>query len=366
MKINDTIINKYGKVGKIICIDTHDSGEIIFGIQYNERKNSYDNLDGRCPDNYGRYERGFDIIKVNINSFKKIKDKVLAQLFKTIYLKKCIEKIHINANIEYIKNKIDYDKKRLTDNNYSDDDRHYLNRELDDYCERLKKEEERFNQKIDLRSVKDQYQRILNHDKVESIEYYQNYIIITTKDILFNDEGRGIKDFNIGAFKIKFNENFNFFAVNYKMHLMKIFFHPCIRFGNDVCLGSSVAYEIEKHKENFDFDLLIYTLINFIEEPNYGKPFMKIENLIKFMQPVTMKPNTPLEWFNQSYWNENEKWDEKLYIKFQQEQQPEPQQQGTITLREYEALYVDGVEQASTWDQADDNAIREFYRRIHI
>jgi hypothetical protein len=56
-----------------------------------------------------------------------------------------------------------------------------------------------------------------------------------------------------------------------------------------------------------NYSSIIHLIINFLEEPDYGKPYLPA---ISFAcaQNVTMKPRDKTKWFDNDYWDKNESW----------------------------------------------------------
>lgn len=167
-----------------------------------------------------------------------------------------------------------------------------------------------------------QYEHLSNNEKILSFSLVKNYLIITTKDLLYTDKRKGIEGAEMGAFKIYIKNEKNQFkigAINYKFHLLKDYCHPCVLTSSTICMGENVASEIKKQYNENNIDMIFFTLINFLEESNYGTPYQGIKSFLKFKQVVTINPKKESNWFNKLYWQKNEKWDYEEYNKKQKE-----------------------------------------------
>ena len=169
---------------------------------------------------------------------------------------------------------------------------------------------------FDISIFEKQFDRLKKSSKIKDIKITENYIVITTNDLTYKKTFRIPSDFILGAYKIFIpsNSDISIKAINYKKHFKREYFHPCITITNGICMGEEIRKEIEELRRKNQIDLIIFLLINFIEEPNYNSPY--IDDL-SFMcaQDITIKPKNIEEWLDISYWHNNEKWDDDLYTK---------------------------------------------------
>lgn len=156
--------------------------------------------------------------------------------------------------------------------------------------------------------------KMRKNPKIESItveddEIGNSFLIVTTTDLLYSSPRCS---YQIGKFKLKLDANSKPMAVNTtRVYGSGSRFHPCVNGSFGMCLGSQVENHVMKLIKFGDFGGAITTLINFLEEPNYGTPYI---DDIEFYgaQPVTVKPKTELEWFDTGIWA-SQKFDSDLF-----------------------------------------------------
>lgn len=165
---------------------------------------------------------------------------------------------------------------------------------------------------VDLADAQKQYHKLFLNPKVKEVEVIGRKIIITTNDLGYKNENTGIY-FVSGAYKIllDMDDPTEFRVVNYKKHYAKHIFNPCVKEGS-VCMGSSVGTTVNALLSKRAFIPFVHTIIDFLEEPNYGRPYLNERDFLAG-NIVTMSPSDQLDWFNMSYWGENEEWDEEEY-----------------------------------------------------
>lgn len=159
---------------------------------------------------------------------------------------------------------------------------------------------------IDKEMIHDSIIKMMKNPKIESIstcddEYGNTFVIITTKDLMYSSPRCS---YNIGQFKLKIGTTGKPNAVNITKTYKRIS-HPCVNSSFGMCLGSQVESHINNLVKVGDLGGIATTLINFLEEPNYGHPYIQD---IEFYsaQPVTIKPKTELDWFVESSWNDQQ------------------------------------------------------------
>lgn len=174
---------------------------------------------------------------------------------------------------------------------------------------------------VSVDSMARQYSKLIAHKDIAEIEFRKDdsgiqNMIVTTKDLTYKDSrGETTPPFNLGAYKIKIPINLehpgdkrSLSIINYKKHVQKKKFHPCVNGFDGACLGDSVGNEVNKYIQVGQYPQLIYLLLGFLKEPNYGGPHISAE-LFSAALPVTIRPRNPLNWFSKDYWNEKETWD---------------------------------------------------------
>lgn len=175
---------------------------------------------------------------------------------------------------------------------------------------------------VDSGRIAKQYQSVLKSSKIKSIKIYDSKrnpggrdIIVTTNDLSYRTENH-IGGYVLGAYKflIPLDIGMNISAVNYTKHVRRFeLSHPCVHNGS-ICMGSAVEEEVYKLRRAGDIVNLIYILINFLEEPQYGEPHI---DDVRFYprQDVTMKIDDEHDWFSRDVWGVKEAWDGEKYDK---------------------------------------------------
>lgn len=168
---------------------------------------------------------------------------------------------------------------------------------------------------INYDSIENIYNKLLKNKKIRGVEavkmFDNNYLMITTDDLTFVDNTRDLPSFDIGAFKIAIplfdTYDYNDIQVtNYKKHWGKKYFHPCIPSSFRVCLGP-LGEDMSRLLSEKNYSSIAHMMINFLEEPAYGKPHV---SGLEFYcaQDVTMSPRNPEKWFDRDYWEKTEVW----------------------------------------------------------
>jgi hypothetical protein len=325
MKIGTRIIDQNLMIGVIVCKRT-EMGNLYYGVKYDKYYSGFHLLNGKLKEKLGYWWEESEIYPYQ-DCLTTTKNEELKKFFNLFYSKQFLNKIKINNLLLQSKKNIDYYQELIKINNCSTEEFYHTKKSLDNEKINSKQLQEQLDRVIDLKVFKRQYSNILKHPAVNSVEIIDNNLIISTNDILYQDPRQKLKDINIGKFKILINNtslqivNCTRFRKHYNDYDYEYYYHPCIRTGH-ICCGSNVDSEFKKHIGNNDIDLAVYTIINFIEEPNYGNPYIAIESFMFRTQQVTIKPKNTMEWFNKSYWNRNQKWDESLYERLQGEREP--------------------------------------------
>lgn len=167
-------------------------------------------------------------------------------------------------------------------------------------------------EKIDLESFGELYEKLKKHKRIKDILIKEEgkYLIVITNDL----EYTGNVNFNLGSyiFFISLQEK-NCKAINYTKQYMKgSFHHPCIDKYGSICMGSEISYQIREAFRIQDFISIIYTLLHFLQKPNYDEPHIS-DKLFQYLQPVTLKPKNIFKFLDPAYWRKNEKWDNDKY-----------------------------------------------------
>ena len=210
----------------------------------------------------------------------------------------------IENNRNYIKNLIKNIKKRIKN---------------------IEKTKQNAKIKININNLEKEYDKLMKHKGIKEIILATNpnnkekYIVVTTNDLIYHDSqtdrDRHQANFNLGAYKIfiPLNINLDIKTINYKRQLLRGgYFHPCIKERGIMCLGNQVKNEINSYRKNSQFMLLIFLLVNFLQEPDYHDPYIDAQLFI-FAQPVTIKPKNIFNYLNHEYWRNYEKWDNDKY-----------------------------------------------------
>lgn len=159
---------------------------------------------------------------------------------------------------------------------------------------------------IDKDMINISVQKMMKNPKIESVctsdnDNGETFVIITTKDLIYSSPRCS---YNIGQFKLKIGSTGKPEAVN----ITKFYgdnatrFHPCVNGSFGMCLGAQVENHVMKLIKAGDLNGVATTLINFLEEPNYGSPYISD---IEFYaaQPVKIKPKTEIDWFDRNLWD---------------------------------------------------------------
>lgn len=172
--------------------------------------------------------------------------------------------------------------------------------------------------KIDVNKLEKQYDKLIKNSFIKEVTLYESedaikYILVTTEDLTFKDENKDLPEFNLGAYKIRIplDSNRDVMAVNYKRHVQKKYFHPCISEGN-LCLGPAMIDEVVRMRRKESYPALIHLLINFLREPSYNQPFLDARYFY-CAQDVNIRPRNNDDWFNMDYWRSKASWDGKKY-----------------------------------------------------
>lgn len=171
---------------------------------------------------------------------------------------------------------------------------------------------------IDKKKVVKRYKKLTKSPDIKSIKIIEKdgirNVLVTTNDLLYTHKDSSVSPYISGAYKIliPINNFKNTLAINYKKHFNGFEkHHPCIN-NSGVCWGPTMNAEIEKLNNEYDLESMIYFAIDFLKRPDYGRPHIPAADF-KFAQDVTIEPVDELDWFNRSYWEENQEWDGKAW-----------------------------------------------------
>lgn len=160
------------------------------------------------------------------------------------------------------------------------------------------------------------FDNIIKHPLIKDLTYEKETLICTTEDLTYHEtknRDREVPDYNLGAYKIfiPLSETSDVKACNIKRQIQRYnLHHPCIS-DFRICMGETLAREIRKLRGENNIAQVIFLLIQFFQEPNYGTPYINTE-YFQFAQPVTIKPKKELDWLSFSVW-EKEIWDATKY-----------------------------------------------------
>jgi hypothetical protein len=294
-----------GKVG--IVRDIQGENEDTVGIDLREeikdKTNLTHNLDNIIINNTGIYVDSTNYEIIEEPSTGDAKTDAILQFFKENYFKQLEEAPKLlksyTENIKYCSDRIEnylleIENQKKTILNY------------ESQIVGLKSiQEDAFDRDDIIKFV----EKLKKHKDIKSINCEDKYLIATTNDLIYHHRDKSVQDFNVGAFKIFIpkDNNGSIYAINYKRQIQKFsLHHPCIHDGG-ICMGSNVQNEVYKLLKERNYAQIIYLLIDFLKEPNYGHPHC---DAIYFMlaQPVTIKPKKELGWLDRSEWSK-EKFD---------------------------------------------------------
>jgi|TARA_R100001530_G_C4318513_1_gene155055 hypothetical protein len=288
-----------------------ENGELNFGIDFTPQKNeTFHNLNGILPNNTGFFMKE-ENIKVKDAHFKDPKLNNFAQhklRGETIkFYRKKKELPQLKENINYIKNDI------TQYNNYIKEKRKDIRDTLNKIEDFEKKE---FDREEIIKNIELMYKKLLKNANIKDIEFRNQedenpYLIVTTNNLLWKGQ-EGYKDFDLGAFKIFINMDSNssrslqYHIINTEKHLYRRYGHPCTTLTGNVCIGPVIAHEMNKQFQDGNTESVIYSLINFLKDPNYSGPHCCIEDFAKNFSEVQMKPKNPFNYLDIKYWQEHE------------------------------------------------------------
>jgi hypothetical protein len=279
-----------------------------YGIQFEKQEEWTHDLEKIIVTKTGAF-LGRDDFKI-LDSYSS-KDKNKTAFVKTINQASFNELIRIPQELDELKNNIKYKQDEIKS----------YKRNIESYFKQIATTGKQINtlkKKAQLRpeysTFELQFDKLKKSSKIKDIKVLDRYIIITTNDLTYKKTSRIPSDFVIGAFKIfiPISIDNEVKIINYKRHLFRTHFHPCIRRGGEVCTGEEVRNEINELRKKNQIDLLTFLMISFIEKPDYGTPFIDDLSMM-CAQDVTIKPKNEMDWLNSSYWNEHEKWDDTKY-----------------------------------------------------
>lgn len=211
--------------------------------------------------------------------------------------------------LKLTKNKIDiyYSKKRIKE---LEKDITYHKNNTISLKTNLKKIKKNISAEINYKEYFKEYKRVKK--LVEKIQFEDGIMYVTTKPLVYKKNER-VNEFPLGRYLLRFASNSTMIAVNLDRQMNKgNFFHPCIKSNNfNICWGESRP-QVLKLEEDNNIIFLIGLFCNFVQEPNYGVPYVN-DIYFQYAQPVTIKPKKLCDYFNDSYWINNEKWDSDLF-----------------------------------------------------
>ena len=287
---------------------------------------------------YSNYEELKDIYQIfldepneNAHTFKGIINSkrgifLKQSEFDVVPIEKPMDRFNLMQEYKFINNIIINGKKKTEALEYAikshKENLKYYQKELKNRGKMLKQDIvklKNFKESLDGKpeSFDNQYEKIIKHPKIDNIQIVDNYIIVTTKDLTYHD-GK-IPDFILGAYHIfiPFNaiSKNEIKIINYKrQYNLGHLFHPCVKEEGVVCTGDQLAYEINNFLKENQIAFLVFDYINFLENPNYGSPYIQA-NKFRASQDVSFKPKNILDYLKQSEWQAHEKWDNKKYYK---------------------------------------------------
>ena len=169
---------------------------------------------------------------------------------------------------------------------------------------------------FNLDNYQKQYNSVLKSKLIDSITTYKEWLVVNTEELTYHNQNSPIPDYVLGKYKLFLNLNNHVTkAINTTRQLSQgSYFHPCIESGGIICMGQQVKDEIKHFYENGDITGIIFLLLNFFQEPDYGNPYTD-EKHFYCAQPVTIadKMEKETDWFESSVWREYEKWNSDKY-----------------------------------------------------
>jgi len=153
---------------------------------------------------------------------------------------------------------------------------------------------------------------INKHKKVSLLTYKQidgiDYFVIETEPLYYHLDG--VKQGLLGQYVLFVHTSFDsVYGINKSVHFFNgEIHHPCIDHSRTFCLGN-FSQEIVIAQRTKDIYRLINSLILFLEEPNYGSPYVTWKTFQR-AQPVDKPAEDYSEYFDRSFW-EKQTWDKE-------------------------------------------------------
>lgn len=299
-----------GKKGNIIC--THPDNENIYGIKFDFNNKFFHKLQydkkhaGLLNKNRGLWLEVKDFKVIDIEERNK-------RQFNNIMFK------NYTASLKLIPKEIERSKNLIKSCEQTIQERLAYNKTTEEEIKKHKKNVEALEKikKPEPENYTAIYEKLLKNKNIKDIIVLQDFIIFQTNNLTYHHYDDLIEDFDLGAYYIYIPTDINneIRIVNYKKQMNQgRYFHPCIRESGYVCMGDSVREMVNNYRKEAQIEFLIYLLINFLKEPNYGTPYMYAHSF-RCAQPVTYKYKYLLDYLNHSNWRNNEKWNEAEFVK---------------------------------------------------
>ena len=235
------------------------------------------------------------------------------------FLVKCFEKRQESPTTK-IKNLKNYISMHTNDGDYHLRMAKEFEKKVEEYKEKLA-EAEKIREDVDaVSTINKQFSNIASHVLVDTVDFYENFdgsfqldgtehdynlsqcLVVKTKKLKYTGQKL---NFNLDPFLIFiWPRGGRVKAYNTKKQYKVEFSHPCVRNGL-ICFGSFDSV-VSRLVSDFSLDGLIFLIINFLQKPNYGSPYVSEEAFIH-AQPLGIKYKHETEIaFNHSYkWDQN-------------------------------------------------------------
>jgi len=167
-----------------------------------------------------------------------------------------------------------------------------IERDMNNYVNRLKSislkikrlENKLSFSELDTDAIVNQTEKLLDNPKIQDLKIVNaadnsEVIVLTTKDLYFVDYERDYPTFNLGAYKIVFREDCEGNPIVRAFNFKKSFkngdySHPCVAGDGSLCLGANIKERISILLDKYKILQAASLLIDFLEEPNYGTPYI--------------------------------------------------------------------------------------------
>lgn len=176
--------------------------------------------------------------------------------------------------------------------------------EYQEHIERHKSKIEELEklEKPDYKKVKKdiikQFALISNNPMVESVDIIKQgegsrgtdrYIRVITKPLTYHSNRKGNEPFEFELGQYMFFIRADHFRIVNMTYTANGYHHPCVDGGASPCFGGNVQTEIFKYLQEGNYAAAVFLAINFLQEPNYGRPYIQDDIWLRERQEIKRK-----------------------------------------------------------------------------